>query len=324
MSDSQIDEKSTTEDVVTYAEQIVREIKAERQGEKSDAQVVNNTAAPTNTPAVKKSGETPAEAKDNSDDRAIDGDDSDDTESDWLTDDVKAEAAAYGIDESEIADFSSREELDRALRLFDKSALEAGRKSIAEDGDGNSRNEKGQFEKKESATAKNLAEGSYQVSLDKDLYDEEIISEFTRMRDHYESRLDALESRFQDVNSMAEEQRFDNLVDTLEFPELFGKTGHESEKELERRQDLLVALKAQMIGLKNLNRPAEMNQNLVSRVARMVYADDMLKKELKKRTRNISKQSNSRQGGGQTRPQDSQENPRDEADRLYRELTGQQ
>jgi hypothetical protein len=62
-----------------------------------------------------------------------------------------------------------------------------------------------------------------------------------------------------------------------------------------------------------------MNELLVNRVARMVFANELGKKELKQRTRKISKQSNGRQGGGATRPQDPREDPRDYFDRLYRE-----
>ena len=330
MSDP-LESKTTAEEISAYAEQIVQEVAAERAGDKSDATIVAEQSS-TKPPAVTQSGKPSAEVPgDDSDDSTTDnGEDSEEADSgpEWLTDDVKAEAAAYGIDESEIADFSSREELDRALRLFDKSALEAGRKALA-DGDGKTRNEKGQFEKKEPKTDDQPRAGSsYEVSLDKDLYDEAVINEFTKIHDHlrdqYEARFEALESRFQDVSAKSEEQRFDNLVDSLDLPDLFGKTGHESDKELERRKDLLVALKAQMIGLQQLNRPADMSQSLISRVARMVYADELAKKDLKQRTRKLSKQSSLRQGGSATRPQDPRENPRDEADRLYRELAGQQ
>jgi len=72
--------------------------------------------------------------------------------------------------------------------------------------------------------------------------------------------------------------------------------------------------------MQQLGRPAELNESLVGRVARMVFAEDLGKKDLKNRTRKISKQSNARQGGGATRPSDPREDPRDEAERLYKEL----
>jgi hypothetical protein len=323
-------------DAKAYAAQVVAEVAAERAGEKpdkpekSDAQIVSEQAG-LKQPSDKTQDKTPpAEEHSGSDDTAKsedNGEEAGDKEASWLDDDLKAEVAAYGIDEKELADFASREELERALRLFDKSALDAGRKALAEgdakdkkpeveEATGRARGDGGKFLPKEGKPK----EGRYEISLDKDLFDENLIGELEKIRDHYDSRLEALEAHFHEVSARAEEERFDNLVDSLGHADLFGKTGSESPKELQRREDLLVAVKAQQIGLERLGRSTDLNESLVSRVARMVFAEDLAKKDLKQRTRKISKQSNGRQGGGQTRPQDPREDPRDEADRLYREL----
>jgi hypothetical protein len=141
------------------------------------------------------------------------------------------------------------------------------------------------------------------------------------MKDYYESRLNALESRFTEVNAQAEEQKFDTYVDSLGHADLFGKTGKESQKELDRRKDLMVAVKAQMIGLEKLGRPAEFTDQLVARVANMVFSDELSKKRLKQQTSKISRQSNLRQGGSPTKPSPMRDDPRVEADRLYKELS---
>ncbi len=356
---SEITKETTKEEVNDYVEKVVQEVAEERAGEqKSDAQITSEHAG---KPADTEHEETPAETKSGSE-AAPEGDDTAKADAaeaegqgeetgdalegqEWLTDDVKAEVAAYGIEESELADFASREELDRALRLFDKSALDAGRKAMAEsegkDDKDPARDEKGKFAKKEEPKADDQTpaagekvEGQFEVKLDKDVYDEGIVSEFTRMRDHYESqrqqhesqrqqydsRLDALEQHFHESNAKAEIQHFDNLVDKLGHADLFGKTDNENPKQLQRRQDLIVAVKAQQIGLEQLGRPTEITESLINRVTRMVFAEELGRKDLKKRTRKISKQSDGRQGGGATRPQDPSEDVRDEADRLYREL----
>ena len=320
---NEITEQSTTEEVTAYAEQVAKEVESERAGEtKGDAQIASEHAG---QPSVDKT--SPAEPNSGSDtaEDTSQGEDSGKEEASWLDDDLKAEAAAYGINESELADFASREEFERALRLFDKSALEAGRKAMAaSEGEGDKdpdRNEKGQYAKKEEpAEEPPKTDGRYEVTLDTDIYDDEIVAEFNRMRDHYDSRVAVLESRFAEADALAEEQRFDGFVDSLAHADLFGKTGSESPDELQRRQDLLVAVKAQQIGLEQLGRPTDLNESLVNRVARMVFAEELGKKELKQRTRKISRQSNGRQGGGATRPQDPREDPRDQFDRLYREL----
>ncbi len=313
---------TSSDDISAYADQVAKEVEAERAGEsKSDAQITNEQAG-TQQPAD-KTIDTPAENNSGSDSASEGEETGNDTESpEWLTDDVKAEAAAYGIDESEIADFASREELDRALRLFDKTALEAGRKAMAESEKTPVRDEKGKFVKKETEVPKEETpqDGRYQVALDKDLYDEEIIGEFTRLRDHYESRFEALESHFAAQSASAEEQRFDNFVDSLGHSDLFGTTGKESDKELERRRDLNVAVKAQMLGLSQMGRPTEMTQQLISRVANMAFGDELGKKRLKQQTSKISKQSNKRQGGSPTKPIPPSDQPREEFARLYDEM----
>lgn len=331
MALEELTEQSTTEEIQQYVEGVVKDVEAERKG---DAQITAEHADNEHkeTP-VAKSDETAAPEGEGEGSAKADKS----GEESWLTEDLKAEAAAIGLEESELADFASREELERALRLFDKKALEAGRKALAEsEGEGDKgppRNEKGQFLKKETPKAdppKEAKDGRYEISPKfKEAYDEEIVSELTRLRDHYETRLDAYESRFAAMeerfaaaDAAAEQQNFDRLVDSLGHPDLFGKTDAEDAKQLQRRKDLHVAVKAQQIGLAQLGRPTELNESLVSRVARMVFAEDLGKKDLKNRTRKISRQSNGRQGGGATRPSDPREDPRDEADRLYRELEG--
>ena len=311
---------TNTEDAKAYAEQVANEVETERAGEKPDAQIVSETAgkpAPEKTPAETDSG---SEAAPEGDDtaKADSAEVKDQGDDGWMDDDLKAELAAYGVDESEIADFANREEVERALRLFDKSALEAGRKALA---DGPARNEKGQFAaKEETPQPEPPREGRYEVTLDKDVYDDEIIAEFTRLRDHYDSRLAALESHYAEAEVESKERQFDSLVDSLGHADLFGKTDKETAEEKQRREDLFVEVETYLRGREALGRPAELNEAIVGRIARSLFADEIGKKELKQRTRKISRQSNGRLGGGATRPQDPREDPRDEADRLYREL----
>jgi hypothetical protein len=316
----ELNEQMTSEEIKAYADSVAKEVMAEKQGDrKSDAEIVASVSSVEEPIAEEKSSES-AKADSQSEETGVKS-----SVPKWINDDVKAEAAAYGIDDSELEEFSSREELNRALRLFDKTALETGRKAMVESTDELSRNEKGQFVKKadakpESPKEESSKRGRYEVSLSTDLYDDEIVAEFTRMRDHYESRLEVLESYFAEANAKSEEQRFDSFVDKLGHSDLFGKTGEESPEELERRRDLHVAVKAQMIGLEKLGRPAELTEKLVNRVANMVFAEQLGKKQLKQRTQTISRQSQLRQGGSPTKPQPVRDDPREEFDRLYREL----
>jgi len=335
--------ESGKDDVAAYVEEVVNEVAAERTGDtgkpsKSDAQIVSEQAtAKRSQESSKPAGKTTTAETNSGDDDTVgaeakgQGDEAGELAPSWMDDGLKADVAAYGFKPEEFSDFTSREELERALRLFDKSALEAGRKAMAEGGGdqkapeveettGRARGEDGKFLPKEGKSE----EGRYEIGLpgedDPDGFDNRLVGELEKIRDHYDSRLKALESHFQAASVKAEEDRFDNIVDSLGHADLFGKTGNESPQELQRRQDLIVAVKAQQIGLERLGRKTELDASLVNRVARMVFAEDLAKKDLKQRTRKISRQSNGRLGGGATRPQDPREDPRAEADRLYREL----
>lgn len=317
----ELNDSMTSEEIASYAESVVQEVQQERQGEsKSDAEIVTDVASVEKPSAESNSSTNTAE-----DDNQGEETGSESKAPKWLNDEVMAEAAAYGIDEDDLSDFASREELEKVFRLFDKKALDAGRKAMVEGEDGKTRNEKGQFvkdaetKKEESVESKNDGD-RYEVSLSKELYDDEIVNEFTRMRDHYESRLERLESRLVDQDAKREESQFDGFIDSLGHVEIFGKTGNESKEELKRRQDLHVAVKAQMIGLKELGHKVEFDDKLVARVANMVFAEELGKKRLKQHTQKVSRQNQLRQGGSPTKAQPLGEDPRAEADRLYKEL----
>jgi hypothetical protein len=283
-------DNATHEDVQAAVDSIIED-------RKGDAQLI---AEERDKPV----GDMSAEEDTGSDDTTSDGDDTGD-KIEWLDDDLKAEIAAHGIDETELAEFTSREEVERAMRFLDKSAIEAGRKALV---------------KEEPDKEPEKKEGRYEISLDKEIYDDGLVDELSRMRDHYESRLEALESRIAQVDATALEQEFDTHIDAIGFPELFGKTGKESPKELKRREDVMVDCLAHREGMKLMGRTVEIDQSLVLRTARARHAEEFSKKELKAKTRKIASQSDRRLGGGATRPSEPAETLRDEARRLYKEL----
>jgi len=269
-------------------------------------------------------GDLTAETNSGSDDTAQSGEETGDSEggADWLDDDLKAEVAAYGIDEKELDDFTSREELDRALRFLDRSALEAGRKAMAESDKGETKTPESKTKEGETGQADQAQPSRFEISLDSDVgvYEDDLVTELKRMAEHYESRIDAMEARFAEAARAAEEQHFDRLVDSLGHSDLFGKSGKESPKELERRQELFTSAKAQMIGLRQLGHPVDLDESLLQRVARMAFSEELGKKDLKNRTRRIFRQADRRSGGGSGKTPDTPETAREKARRYYKEL----
>lgn len=304
----EISDTSSHEDIIQAVDSI---IEARAGDEKSDAAKI---AEERDKPV----GDTSAEIDSgSSDDTAVEGEDTGEDKIDWLDDDLKAELTAYGLDEKGVSDFTSREELERALRFFDKSALEAGRKAMAEgEGETPTRDEHGRFQKKE-AEATDPTEGTYEIGLSKDIYDEDLVDELTRMRDHYETRLGALETKLAEQEAKELERTFDTYVDGLGFPEVFGKTGKENPNQLKIREDLLVDCLAHREGLKLFGRTIEFDQSLVLRAARVRHPEVFSKKELKDRTRKLMQQTPG-VGGGATKSPEPQESIRDWARREYK------
>ncbi len=307
---------ATHEDIQEAVGKIIEDRKGEQAKDKTDAQRLaedpeNTSVATDDVPGA-------------DDDTAETGDETGDSEGqaqDWLDDDLKAEVAAFGIDEKELADFTSREELERALRIFDKSALEAGRKVMAK-----GKGEESQGKETKPVPKSEPKEGQYEIGLNKDTWpeDEDMVVELTRLRDHYEARFSTLEARFEarfaEADARAEEQHIDAVIDSLGHADLFGKTGKENSKQLERRQDLAVAAKAQQIGLAQMGREVDLDESLLNRVARMVFAEELGKKDLKARTRKMSTQANGHMGSRGAKAPDPKESRHEKAQRLYDEL----
>lgn len=299
---------TTHEQIEAYVTEAVKGVEASREGDtsedvKGDAQKIAEDRDQPTTERESGVEEVPEVVEDKSED--------------WLDDELKAEAAAYGIDEKELADFTSRDEFERALRFFDRKALEAGRKA--------ERDEKGRFtakteEPKEGEPKSEDTKGRYEITLSKDIYDDGLVDELTKLRDHYETRLAVLETRFAESDAMARQQQFDAAVDAMGHADLFGKTGSEDAKELKRRQDLFQETDAMVTGILSQGRQVGSYETVVRRVARMVFAEELGKKDLKAKTRQIAKQSNNRLGGSATRAHDAVEPLRDEMRRRYKEL----
>jgi hypothetical protein len=218
---TELNESMTSEDIAAYADAVAKEVAAERQGDGGHEHNQDSGQEPDASEQAEVKSGSKAAASD------AQGEDTGEESStpDWVSDELKAEVAAYGIDDSDLQEFSSREELDKFVRLLDKKSLEAGRKALAESDQGSARNEKGQFKKQEPEQGEKPSSSSndddrYEISLSKDLYDDEIVDEFTRMRDHYESRLINLGYGVVD-GKIIQGHKFRKQQRTLMKPELY-------------------------------------------------------------------------------------------------------
>lgn len=314
MAFEDLNEDSTSEDIEAAVDQIIADRTAnesvdteETAEDASDAELVGNDEVTTERDTAGEEQKKPARASEKTGKAKPD--------TDWR-EEAAAEASAYGFSDEDIAEFQSREEFDRAMKLFNRQ-MDAERQQMSED-NGEERSEQPSRQPSRNDDARD--DGHYQIGLSRDIYDDEIVDEFQKMRDHYESRIAAIEERFHTADTLATEERFDRAVDEIGFTQLFGKTGEETETELARRKQVYDQVEVEKEVLARLGRtPGDLNA-LVNRVARSLFPEEYDKKLLKNHTRRISRQSNGRQGGGVTRPTDPPQSLKEEMRQLYKEL----
>lgn len=305
----ELTEETTKEELQAVVDQLAADRAPDAEDEeKSDAQITSEHA----------DTEQPSDTEDTADEPVGEttGEEEKKADSDWLTKDLRAEAAALGIDKKELAEFTSREELERAFKILNRN-LDDDRKKVAAE-----RKKENVKPDEKPAEAEKASSDGYKVDLDKNVYDDKIVEEFDRLSKHYESRLAELEQRLGERDAAAQEERFDRSVDALTFAELFGKTGEESDTEMDRRKELFEHVQIEEEVLKRRGRAVTDYNALVERVARSIFPEQYEKKTIKNHTRKISRQSDKRQGGGATRPTDPPEDPREFADRLFKEMAG--
>lgn len=311
MPEVKLADDATKEDIDKAVDQIM----ADKAGEpdQSDSERV---ASDSDKPVTQRDTDPPKDEIGGSD-SGEEEEAAEESDSDWLTKDLRAEATALGIDEEELAEFTSREELERSLRILDRSMAE-DRKAVAEERKKES--EKPSKEPTEDSAKETSSEGKYEVGLDKDVFEDALVDEFARLSDYYESRLSALEQRLGDADTAAAEERFDRSVDDLGFASFFGTTGKESDTEMDRRKELFEHVQIEQEVLERRGRRIGDYNALVERVARALFPDEYEKKTIKNHTRKLSRQSDRRQGGSATRATEPGTSWLDEVQQHYREL----
>jgi hypothetical protein len=244
----------------------------------------------------------------------------------WRADDeVKALVSAYGITDDELAQFSNRDELDRAMTFLDRAALKAGHATAEETTPKETPNK--EVAKPRTPDGKFAPspkdEGETQDSeffISETDYDEGVAKPFNSFIKHATARIAALEETIAASAATLEQERFDSRVDSLDHPELFGVTGKETDEQLKNRKTLFMEEEAYLLGLGKQGRKVSKSQSMTQRVARMVFSEHLTKQEIKQRTTRLSKQSNMRMGGSSTTPVERSPSVMDKMQAYYDEL----
>jgi hypothetical protein len=270
-----------------------------------------------------------------------DGEDSAEEEEagqDWLDDDLRAEVSAMGIEGELLSEFSSREELDKALKLLDLAAMKAGRAAVEPRGDeepadkgktGRKHRADGTFAPADEEKQADPKPGDFKLDLDPEEYGEGLVTQVKALHDHFASKLNAAEERaarleqaWQSQQTLVFEERFDSVVESLGHSDLFGETGKETPAQMANRQKLMGEYLPYEIGLRAQGRNPVLGRSLVDRVCRMAFADHLSKKERKALTKKISKQSALKGGDAGGKGPETPESRKERFRRMYKEMGG--
>ena len=341
----------TSDDIEKLVDKLVNEDHAEREeaaaaagnGEaEKAAETETKTETATKTPAGEEdsAGKETAEAEEAPEDdtagetKEADGEDQGDEEDadrKWFDEDLIAEVSAAGFDEDQFAEFTSRDEVERVLRIMDAQAMQHGRQAESEgkaagdlDGQKTPAAETGRPASKTPPETVGDDDAAFEVGIED--FEEPVREAFSRLAKHFEQllekRIAGLEAAEQRRSDAATEERFDALVDSLGHKDLFGESGKETPGQLKHRNQLFDSQKVLQAGLLATGRKAMLEDVLVGRAFRLEFADHISKSERIALTRKVKAQSDQKRGIGATRTEDRDggETTEEFADRRYREL----
>ena len=310
----------------------------------TNGQAMNGHAAERPEPSAVPEPPRPSAKADKASDEpppAVDG-------PDWLDDETRSMAATLGISKAQLERFSSRESFDSVVDFLDQQALDAGRKQFAAQQAQQippvatqpvSQTPPAQQAPPPDAPTATPPQvpGMYQVKLDPEAFDKDVVAELNAMNAHYAPVLAEVQQMRQFVQQMQQrerdnaqrqvEQRFDSVVDSLGQEELFGETGKTTPEQMQNRRKLFDAHAAHLIGLKAIGRSGETNKAFVSRVMYSEFSDTLANQQRKQVAEKVKSQANRRLGTNSTASRDRAANPRETAHRelvaLYNKMAAE-
>ena len=248
-------------------------------------------------PAVEEDGEEPPETD----------------QQDWFdNDEVRGLVSAIGISDEQLASFSSREELNRALMLLDHGVMQAGRQAAKQ-------TPQEQQEQVPEGRQEAEPEG-FDLGLDPEEYGEEVVGQLGKLQQHFEERISRIEQAGQQQVAQAFNRQFDAVVDTLGHKDLFGETGKETSQQMDNRRTLRSEWKFYSAGRERHELATTLDNPLLSRVMQFAFAEHISKQQRKNLTQKITRQSQMRMGGSVTKPTDPKQSFEEKMDDLYDKL----
>jgi hypothetical protein len=275
----------------------------------------------------------------------------DSQEDSWIDDDVRGLASAFGVTDEELSGFTGRDELERALALFDSRVMQAGDAPPAQqpgqEVQGESQTERhatdpnrradGTFlpaeqrqAEQRQADQRQAEQKPFKLELDPEEYGEKLPGELGRLQEHYESQLQSLRQEVTEIRqteqARADEvytQQFDAAVDSLGQSELFGATGKETPQQMANRQKLEAEFQVRQELFGRSGRQIELGTPVLGYIARVAFSDHFFKQQRKDLTRKVSSQAALKMGSSVSKPNDPKPSVMEEMEELYKELEAQ-
>lgn len=272
-----------------------------------------NTETTETTPPADDSDEEDPAADDQAegDDPAAGDDPGSDDE--WMTtEDAKELLASLEISEEQAREMSGLDELQRHQQLVDKRFLEEGKKPAEKPGADKEAEEAAAAEiraKKARDAAKPGDETGFKSQLDRDDpegFQHDLIDEIERvgsyadqrlqqMEARYETRLQEMDSRFNELTAGETRKTFDAICDSLGQEELLGSSEAPNREARDKLHDTVETLAA---GLQARGKPADVTPAFVKRALKLEFADAIEKQRRASFNRTVLQQSRRKLGSG--------------------------
>ena len=232
----------------------------------------------------------------------------DDKDKQAISDELIARAAEADIDQTQAKSFSSPEDLERTLTILEKVKAKP-----ADDKDTGG-------EKEDADKVK-----TFEVKLDEELYDPEIVKAVKGMNEHYASAVGTLQSQLaetqqqlkelQDFNANQQtitfETQFDSMIDGLgdEFKELLGEgPGSKldaNSAQFKNREKIIEEMSDFVAARQNRGKPIPAQAEIFDRAVKVVFSDKANSLAAKRTRSSVKKRSgqiieNSTGGKGKT------------------------
>lgn len=258
------------------------------------------TDAGDETPAGDDSAASGADAAGGEDQ----GDDSETT--DWLDQETHDLATAMGLTDEDLSDFGSREELDRALRIIDRKAFEAGKKPLIPAAQPEKPAAAPQAAKKPVTIFDDLS----QFKVDENVFDPDAVKPINTFVEAAAATIKDLQTRLARFEQQSASAQVENLrskalesLHSLGHVELFGKPGERpTEAQLANIHKAIDAHFVHAKGLLAAGKKPEPTPAFLKAAVYLAFGDEITKQQQQRLTDKLRKQSARRTGGSSAKP----------------------